>query len=240
MNAVENSTARKGWHDMGLKLGKPNVIIAVSAHWNTKGLHISTASENVQIYDMYGFPEKLYNVKYKPDGSPQLAEKMIKAFNGKAVADNTWGIDHGVWSVLCNMYPDADVPVVMVSTDTSASPESVYETGKVLSDFRNNGAMVIASGNIVHNLSLVNWDMKDGYAWADDFDKSVKDAILSGSFSVPVNYQSIDNYRYAVPSVDHYYPLIAALGAADRNDKITIWNEYRELGSMSMTSYLFE
>jgi len=240
MNAIGKNRARGSWKKMGEKLGKPKVIIAISAHWATQGLYVRTAADNPQVYDMYGFPNELYEVQYTPVGFPEYAGRVIELLDGMAEEKNDWGIDHGVWSILSNMYPDADVPVVCVSTDTAADPAAQFETGKRLRTLREEGAMILASGNIVHNLSMVNWDMDTGYSWADVFDETIKDAIRSKNFTVPLEYEKIEGWRKAIPTNEHYYPLLVALGAADRDDTVTVWNDYRELGSMSMTSYLFE
>lgn len=240
MNAIGNNRARTGWKKMGEQLGKPKVIIAVSAHWATHGTFVRTAPDNPQINDMYGFPPELYEVKYSPANSPAYAQEVLRRLDGIAKEANTWGIDHGVWSILSNMYPDADVPVVMVSTDVDASPEQLFEIGKRLAPLRDEGALIVASGNVVHNLRRVNWNMDDGYDWANEFDERIRDAILTGHKDVPVKYKFITNYKLAIPTVEHYDPLLVALGATTDKDKATVWNEYRELGSMSMTSYLWE
>ena len=240
MNAIENSPARAGWKKMGKKLEKPGVILAVSAHWATEGTFVRTADTNRQIYDMYGFPEELYEVKYAPAGSPEYAGKVLNLLEGAAKPDNSWGIDHGVWSILCNMYPEADIPVVMISINVSASPDQLFETGRKLQPLRNEGAMILASGNVVHNLRMVNWDMQDGYEWADSFDTAIRDAILSGNPSIPLGFREIPDVQKAVPTVEHYAPLLVALGAVSETDSAAVFNEYRELGSMSMTSYVWE
>lgn len=240
LNAIGENRARTGWKEMGRRLGKPRVIIAVSAHWATRGTKVRTAEDNPQINDMYGFPKELYEVNYSPANAPEVAEKVLNLLEGIAQEDNTWGIDHGVWSILSNMYPDADVPVVMVSTDITASPEELYEIGRRLRPLREDGAMMIASGNVVHNLRRVDWSMENGFDWADTFDIRIRDAILSGHPEVAVNYESIPDYRLSIPTVEHYDPLLVALGAVTEDDKAEVWNEYRELGSMSMTSYLWQ
>lgn len=239
MNAIGENRAREGWSRLGETIGRPEVIVAVSAHWATRGLRVRTDAENRQIYDMYGFPDELYRVRYSPAGSPEFAANALELLGSGAAADNSWGIDHGVWTVLCSMYPDAGIPVVMVSTDMSAGARAQFETGRKLAALREQGAMILASGNVVHNLGLVNWGMDGGYPWADGFDEAVRDAILAGNFRAPAEYSSIPDAGKAVPTAEHYYPLLAALGAADAGDRVSVWNEYRELGSMSMTSYLF-
>lgn len=240
MNAIGDNPARRGWQAEGLRLRKPSVIIALSAHWMTRGLCVRTAEDNPQINDMYGFPKALYEVRYEPKGSPAYAARALELLGGQARADNSWGIDHGAWAVLCNMYPDADVPVVMVSTDITAAPETLYEIGQKLRPLREEGALIVASGNVVHNLRLVGWDMAGGYPWADAFDGAIRDAIVSGQFEIPVRYTKLADSRLAVPTAEHYDPLLTALGAAEQTDRVRVWNDYRELGSMSMTSYTFE
>lgn len=239
MNAIGTGSARKSWQELGRTLGRPEVIIAVSAHWATDGLFVRRSGTNPQINDMYGFPEELYEVEYRPAGSVEYADLTLEALAGRAAVSNDWGVDHGVWSVLVNMYPEADVPVVMVSTDMSADAEAQFETGRKLSALRSRGAMIFASGNVVHNLSMVNWNMDSGYAWADRFDAEIHSAVAAGDNRIPVEFESLADHEKAVPTKEHYYPLLTALGAA-ADDEAAVWNDYRELGSMSMTSYLWK
>jgi len=238
MNAIGDNRARDGWRAAGEKLGKPPVIIAISAHWTTRGLFVRRAEDNPQINDMYGFPKALYDVHYEPAGSIAYADKVLDCLGDMAAVNNEWGIDHGVWSILNTMYPDADVPVVMISTDASASPEAQFEVGRRLKPLRDDGAMILASGNVVHNLRRVDWDMDTGYDWADRFDETIRDAIISRHFDTPVNFKDIPDWSKAVPTIEHYYPLLTALGAADESGNVEVFNDYRELGSMSMTSYI--
>ena len=238
MNAIGDNPSRKAWREMGAKLGKPTAIVAVSAHWTTQGVCVRRADDNPQIYDMYGFPQELYDVKYEPRGSVELADKVLQLVKG-ARADNTWGMDHGAWSVLCNMYPDADMPVVMMSVDAMANPERLFETGQQLASLRDEGVMIVCSGNVVHNLRMVNWRMRNGFDWADKFDEAIKQLIQDHRWHEVVEYRQLNDNRMAIPTTEHFYPLLVALGAASPTDPITVWNEYRELGSMSMTSYVF-
>lgn len=239
MNAIGENRARDGWKKMGKELGQPKFIAAVSSHWMTEGLCVRRSDENPQIFDMYGFPDELYQIHYEPAGSTMLADRVLEALNGTASVNNDWGIDHGIWSVLCNMYPKADIPVIMISTDTTASPKEQYETGKKLAQLRDEGALILASGNIVHNLGMVSWGSDHGYEWAENFDRTIKAAVLTHQFDIPVNYQALPNASKAVPTSEHYNPFLVALGAASADDQVTVWNDYRELGSMSMTSYRF-
>lgn len=208
--------------------------------WATNALHVRTAADNRQINDMYGFPAELYQVHYAPAGSTEYANKVLDLLGSSVTPDNSWGIDHGIWSVLSNMYPEADVPVVMLSVNVKAGAEEQYEIGKKLAGLRQEGVMIFASGNVVHNLQMVNWEMDNGYDWAENFDRYIRDAILAGNPEAVVQYDKITRSSYAVPTTEHFYPLLTALGAVLPEDKVTVWNEYCELGTMSMTSYLFE
>ena len=187
---------------------------------------------------MYGFPQELYDLRYEPKGDPVLADRVATLLG--ASPDASWGIDHGVWSILCNMYPACDVPVVMVSTDVTATPAKLYKMGKKLGTLRDEGYAILASGNVVHNLGKVGWDMQDGYPWADAFDKEIEQAVCGGNHQKVMDYTSIAGSRLAVPTPEHFLPLIVALGAVREDDKATTFNAYRELGSMSMTSFLWK
>ena len=156
------------------------------------------------------------------------------------MVNNDWGIDHGVWSVLSNMYPGADVPVVMVSVNRNLTPLEQFEIGKRLEPLRGDGALIIGSGNIVHNLGMVDWRMDDGYDWAYKFDSDIKSTILKGDFEKIVNYNDLEFSELAIPTPDHFYPLLNILGAVSKEEDVKIFNNVCELGSMFMTSYIFE
>ena len=237
MNAIENNPWSETWERIGMSIPRPDVIIAVSAHWCTDGQKVRTAPDNPQIYDMYGFPPELYELKYAPAGHPAFAEK-IEHLTG-AEADNSHGIDHGVWSVLCRMFPNADIPVVMMSTDVTASPEKLYETGKRMRELRKDGALIVASGNVVHNLALCDYRKECGYGWTDKFDSLVKDIMLSKDRMRITEYEELPYAERAAESDEHFRPLVYAAGASDENDYVEVWNDDRTLGALSMTSYTF-
>lgn len=240
MNAIDENPARSKWRELGQELEKPDIIIALSAHWMSRGkTYVRKSSTNPQINDMYGFPRQLYEIRYEPAGSPAFADNVLNRLGDCAEVNNDWGIDHGVWSVLSNLFPDADIPVVMVSTDLDMSPEGFYEMGCKLAPLRKEGALLFASGNVVHNLRLVDSQNPAGYPWAENFDETIKRAVLSGDFETVLHYGTIEGSRNAVPTPEHFSPLLAALGASDPGDRVTVWNDYRELGSLSMTSYTF-
>ena len=239
LNAIADNDIRRGWQEMGKRLGRPRAILAVSAHWFTYGRWVRTAAHNPQINDMYGFPDELYAVHYAPAGAPDVAARALDLLGGVATGTEDWGVDHGVWSVLSNMYPEADVPVVMVSCDGDAAPEDHLEVGRRLAALRDEGVMIVASGNVVHNLRAVDWDKSDGFAWANDFDDRVRDLILARDSDSIVRYTQLAGWQRAIPTPDHFLPLLTALGAARDDDEVVVWNQIRELGSMSQTSYLF-
>lgn len=240
MNAIEDNTFRKSWTEMGKYLGKPKAILGISAHWQSDDLKVSTSRQYRQIYDMYGFPDKLYQVEYHPVGEPAYAQRAIDLLGSRVSVDNEWGIDHGIWSVLVNMYPDADVPVVMMSVAIRQTAQKQFETGRMLRQLRDEGVLILASGNVVHNLSLINWNLDGGYDWAYQFDGYIKRSILDKQYQNVIHYQQNAAHEKAFRTVEHYYPLLNALGAVADDDTVTVWNESCMLGSMSMTSYLFE
>lgn len=241
MNAVEDSRFSRGWEQLGRELPRPKAILAVSAHWYTHGWLVNDAAVPETIYDMYGFPQALYDVRYPAPGSPEVAARVRELASPNVRSDDGWGIDHGVWSVLHRMFPAADVPVVELSVNGDASPEEHFALGRELSGLRDEGVMILGSGNVVHNLALVDWASNGGYAWADEFDAWVRDHILARDFAPVVAYREVgEDAARAVPTPEHFLPLPVVLGTVRDDDSIRVTNDGRELGSMSMTSYLFE
>ena len=240
MNAIEDNEARRSWERLGKMLPRPKAIIGVSAHWMTDHPSVRNAEDNPKIDDMYGFPKELYEIKYSPKGSPEFAQKIIEKLGDKVKVDNSWGMDHGMWTVMVNMYPDGDIPLTMLSIDMTAEPKDLYEIGKAISQLREEGALIIGSGNVVHNLRMVAWDKPGhGFDWADSFDEYIFNAIKNKDHDKVINFRDHEFADRAVPSVDHYYPLLVALGASREDDQIFVWNAYRDLGSLSMTSYIW-
>ena len=237
-NAIGDNPARRGWIDLGKKLEKPKAILSISAHWMVTSPVVRRSEENPQVYDFYGFPQALYEVKYTPKGDLSVAERVVDLVPG-CVVDNTWGLDHGAWSVLASIFPDADVPVVPFGVDNRATPRELFEIGQALKPLRDEGVMIVASGNVVHNLRRVDWGSASGFDWADAFDKKIGDFIKEKDFDGVIDYRLLPEAPLAVPTPDHFYPLFYALGAVDQDDSVEVFNDYRELGSMSMTSYLF-
>lgn len=240
MNAIEDNGYSRAWIALGKTLPKPKAILSVSAHWFGRGTKVNDTPTPAMIYDMYGFPEELYQLKYPAPGSPDLAHRTRALIGDFVTVDNNWGIDHGTWSVLNRIFPKADVPIVQLSVNAMLSPAEHYAIGQKLRPLRDEGVFVFASGNIVHNLSRVDWRMKDGQPWAEEFDRYVHDAILSRAHEKVIAYDQFgEPAELSVPSMDHFAPLFYALGASDADDTIQVVNADCTLGSMSMTSYLF-
>lgn len=240
MNAIERNAFSERWEALGSELPRPEAILAVSAHWFVRGTRVNTSPAPRMIYDMYGFPDELYRVQYPCPGSPKIARTVKELLGDTVRADNTWGLDHGVWSVLKHMFPDADVPVVSLSVDAEAPPERHYALGKRLLPLREQGVLLVASGNIVHNLAKVNWNSTGGYAWADEFDAYIQRRILERNDDDVIHYERAGaSAYYAFTTPDHFFPLLYALGARDEQDGAHVINDARVLGSLSMTGYLF-
>jgi 4,5-DOPA dioxygenase extradiol len=242
MNAIESNKYSQGWKELGTRIKKPDAILSVSGHWFTKGTKITDAPKPKPVYDMYGFPEDLYRVVYRPDGAPELAHETVSLIqSAKVEIDNSWGIDHGTWAVLCRMFPEADIPVYQLSVDAGVSAETHYNIGREIACLREKGVMIFGSGNVVHNLMRVNWDMSDGYPWAVEFDDYIKDKVVAGKYDEVLNYTKAgSSASLAFSTPDHFNPLLYVLGASHKDDKLTILNDSCTLGALSMTCYLFE
>lgn len=242
MSAIENNEFTKVWEQLGKRIPRPKAVLAISAHWTTKGIKTQSAAQPKQIYDMYGFPKELYNLKYQVQGDAALTTWLQTNIHTVPISiDDSWGIDHGTWAVLCKIYPAADIPVVQLSVDISASPAQLYKIGQELRKLRKQGILIFASGDVVHNLRHIDWNQEKGFDWADAFDMYIRDRILARDDEAVVNYTAFgEAARLACPTPEHFYPLLYVLGAAAPDDKITIFNDARTMGSLSMTGYLWE
>jgi len=240
MNAIEDNTFSREWRNVAARMPKPKAILSISAHWVTEGNRVNNLEQPKTVYDMYGFPQELYELVYTPPGSPELANQVISILGENTAIDNRWGIDHGTWSVLTHMFPDADVPVVQLSIDANATMEEQVQIGQKLKALRDQGVLILGSGNVVHNLALINWDNPEGEPWANEFDNYIKKNIQDRRFD------KVADYRLAGPSsnkafytTEHFVPLLVVLGSSIPEDSIHIFNDQCIMGSMSMTSYLF-
>lgn len=240
MNTLEHNRYTQMWHDVGVAIGKPRAIVAVSAHWYINATAVTAMTRPKTIHDFYGFPDELFAVQYPAPGAPDVAHEIAEVVKPTWVGmdADSWGIDHGTWSVLHHMYPDADVPVVQLSIDATKDLDYHVGLGEALAPLRAQGILFVCSGNVVHNLRSVDWGKPDdGFVWAHDFDEAVRD-VMSTS---PGNIGSVlsrESYRNAVPTPDHFIPLLYLCGlarAAGATAKMLIGGY--AYGSLSMTSY---
>ena len=242
MNAIEDNDYSRTWQSLAKRIPRPEVILSISAHWYTKGTKIMNEEKPETIYDMYGFPKELYEIVYNSPGSPSTAKIVKDMISKETEYDNSWGIDHGTWSILVHMYPDRDIPVFQISIDADAPPEVHYKIGEELKSLREDGVLIFGTGNVVHNLRLVDWHKgSKGFDWAYEFDDYIHENILKGNHNNIIKYAELGEIaKLAVPTPDHFYPLLYALGASDKKDKVSIFNKSCELGSLTMTGYLWE
>jgi 4,5-DOPA dioxygenase extradiol len=241
MNAIEENEFVMGWRNVAETIPKPYSILCISAHWETIGTFITAAEKPLTIHDFGGFPGELYDVQYPANGNSSLAIE-IKERIGKSAAnlDFIRGLDHGCWCVLKHMYPDADIPVIQLSLDYNKDARQHYELAGSLNFLREKEVLIIGSGNMVHNLSLVAWDKLNdyyGYEWAKDASNKMKEFILKGEYDRLIDYKKQGGaFDLAIPSPDHFLPLLYVLALKENKDKITIFNDKPVGGSLTMTS----
>lgn len=238
MNAIEESPFAKAWKEEALTIPRPKAILSVSAHWETNGSRVTVMESPRTIHDFYGFPQELFQVLYPAPGSPELANRVVELLGEAGVkTDKSWGLDHGTWSVLRRMYPDADVPVVQLSLDRKKSPHEHVEMAKLLQPLRDEGILVIGSGNIVHNLSLIRWQDETPYPWALEFNALATGLILAGDMDKLADYSSLgETARLSIPTNEHYLPLLYTLSLRTTEDPVSFFADQVVLGSISMQS----
>ncbi len=242
MNAIEENEFVAGFRNIGKEISKPYAILCISAHWETKGTFVTAMQKPATIHDFGGFPQALFDVQYPAPGSPELA-KETKSIVKKTIVslDDKWGLDHGAWSVIKHLYPNADVPVIQMSLDYNQPPQYHYELAKELSSLRNKGVLIIGSGNMVHNLGLMAWDKLNSdnfsFDWALEASDKMKKLILNGDHSQLINYRSQGkSFDLAIPTPEHYLPLLYTLALKEENEKIRLFNDKAVAGSLTMTS----
>lgn len=238
MNALQDNEFTQAWTELGRRLPPPRAILAISAHWETKGVLITAAERQRTIHDFYNFPAALYAERYDAPGEPALAKQIEAMLAPYARADlDGWGLDHGTWSVLKFMYPDADIPVIQLSMDIRLSQAGHYQVGKALAALRDQGVLIFGSGNIVHNLRLFDRSATQGADWAIRFNDAVKDRVASGDHEALVDYLSLPEGKLAVPEPEHYQPLLYVLATQQEGEPVEILTDV-VTGSLSMTSVL--
>lgn len=240
MTAITDGPERRAWQALGRALPRPRAILAVTAHWETQGrTHVTGEAQPRTIHDFRGFPQELYDIRYPAPGSPELANRVIALLGeDRAQADTSWGFDHGAWGVVQPMFPAADIPMVAMSLNRSLDAEAHFAAGRALSPLRDEGVLIVASGNIIHNLSL--WREAAGTQpdWAIDFRARTSAAILAGDDAALLHFTAEDrSAALAINSGEHYLPLLYALGARRPGDGTALFNDTLD-GALSMTSVL--
>ena len=245
MNAIEENEFVSAFKKLGKELVRPNMILCISAHWETKGTFVTAMQNPPTIHDFGGFPQALFDVQYPAPGSPELAQETKSIITKTEVGlDDKWGLDHGAWSVIKHLYPNADIPVIQMSIDYSQPAKYHYELAKEISSLRQKGVLIIGSGNIVHNLRMVDWKkLNEVYAfdWATEANEKMKSHILSGDHQKLIDFKSQGKaFDLAIPTPEHYLPLLYTLALKEENEKITLFNDKAIGGSLSMTSLKIE
>jgi 4,5-DOPA dioxygenase extradiol len=240
MNAIEDNEFSRGWRELGEQLPRPRAILCVSAHWETRGSFICSTPKPETIHDFYGFPPALFAVQYPATGDPLLAAGISAEVKYKPVLqDDNWGLDHGCWSVLARMFPDADIPVLQLSLDHYLDPEGHYRLAKELTFLRKRGVLVMGSGNLVHNLGMYDFhNPGKQYDWALSVNDTMKKHILENNFSALTAPEKMGSaFSLAAPSLEHYLPMLYALALREQDENLRFFND-KVMSSMSMTSFV--
>lgn len=242
MNAIEENEFTAGFRKLGSEVPRPQAILCISAHWETRGTQVTAMEHPPTIHDFGGFPKALFDVQYPAPGSPELAAETKRLLTGTEVAlDRQWGLDHGAWSVVKHIYPNADVPIIEMSLDQRLRPEQHYALAQQIASLRDRGVLVIGSGNMVHNLRKVAWDKlnTDGYAfdWALEARAKMNGFILNGDHRALVDYHAQGSaFELAIPTPEHYLPLLYALALKQKGEEVSLFNDKAVGGSLTMTS----
>ena len=243
MNALLENQYTRSWARIGEQLPRPKAVLCVSAHWYFPATAVTFSVKPRTIHDFGGFPQELYQVEYPAPGSHELASRVQDLLAPTTVElDERWGFDHGTWSVLCHVFPQADVPVVQLSIDETKPPEYHYEIGKRLSPLRDEGVFIIGSGNIVHNLHTYAWGRQpvEPFDWAIRFEKQARDLLLDGDYAPLVAYETLGrDAMLSVPTPEHYLPLLYVLAVSQKGEEVSFPVEGVDGGSVSMLAVQF-
>ncbi|WP_292009507.1 4,5-DOPA dioxygenase extradiol [Chryseobacterium sp.] len=242
MNAIEDNMFTRGFESIGKTLPKPRAILCISAHWETKGTFVTAMENPKTIHDFGGFPQALFDIQYPAPGSPDLALETKNLIASTEVElTKEWGLDHGCWTVVKFLYPNADIPVIEMSMDYTKDPEYHYALGKELSALRRKGVLIVGSGNTIHNLRMVAWDKMStpgfGFDWAIAANEKIKQLVQDGDHQSLINYQKLGReFQLSIPTPEHYHPLLYILGLQEKDEKVTIFNDALVAGSLNMMS----
>ncbi|TGM87596.1 4,5-DOPA dioxygenase extradiol [Leptospira bouyouniensis] len=245
MNAIEENEFVEGLRGLSSSIPKPKAILVISAHWLTDGTFVTAMERPPTIHDFGGFPKALFDVEYPAPGDPMLAKQVQSLVKTQTVKlDYEWGLDHGTWSVIKHIYPKADVPIVQLSMDYKNSPEQHFLLAKELVPLRSQGILIIASGNIVHNLRMVAWDRLNevyGFDWAIEVNQKVKDWITTKDIESLLSIRSKGKeFEWAIPTTEHYFPLLYTVGTRLESDSVSFFNDKPVAGALTMTSFRFD
>lgn len=244
MNGIEDNDFSRNWAQLGKEIPLPKAVLVVSAHWLTTGTHITAMEHPRTIHDFGGFPQELFDVQYPAAGNPELATEVAQLITTTDVhLNHDWGLDHGAWTVVRHMYPEANIPVLQLSIDYFKPPQYHYNLAKQLQILRKKGVLILGSGNMIHNLRMLDWKNIDtpnfGFDWAIELNEVLKKNIVEYNHKQLIDYQSMGKgIEMAVPTPDHYYPLLYALGLQEKTEDITFFNDRLVGGSLNMTSVI--
>lgn len=242
MNAIEENEFVTGFRNIGRQIRKPNAILCISAHWETRGTFVTAMKNPPTIHDFGGFPKALFDVQYPAPGSPELADEVSQMVKKTQVGmDTSWGLDHGAWTVIKHLYPNADVPVIQMSIDYGQGPQYHYDLARELAVLRQKGVLIVGSGNMVHNLGMVAWDRLNdasyGYDWALEAREKMNTYIQSGDHQSLIQYTAQGKaFQLAIPTPEHYLPLLYTLGLQQKDEEVALFNDKAIAGSLTMTS----
>jgi 4,5-DOPA dioxygenase extradiol len=246
MNAIEENEFVTGFRTAEKGIRKPSAILVISAHWETKGTFVTAMKQPRTIHDFGGFPKALFDVQYPAPGHPELARETKSIIKRTDVGlDENWGLDHGAWSVVKHLYPKADIPVLQLSIDYTQGAQYHYDLARELASLRNKGVLIIGSGNMVHNLGMVAWDKLNesgyGFDWALEAREKMNNFILTDNHKALINFKSQGKaFDLAIPSPEHYLPLLYVLGLKNENESVSLFNDKAVAGSLTMTSVKIE
>ena len=239
LNAIEDNEFHRAWSRLGSQLPWPAAVLCVSAHWETDGPAVTSGAAPATIHDFGGFPPELFAVQYPAPGAPTLAARVAELLGGEVTPDGTRGLDHGAWSVLRAMYPDADVPVVQLSLDRGRTPEEHQQLGRALLPLRDEGVLVLGSGNVVHNLGLLQWNLPAGFDWARRFHERVKATLVAGGGAALAHPRELGpEAELAIPTAEHFLPLLYVDALRRQGESVALLTDRVVLGSISMLSVL--
>lgn len=242
MNGIEDNEFSRSWSKYGKEIPQPKAVLVVSAHWLTNGTYVTAMDNPKTIHDFGGFPKELFDVQYPAKGSLEVAQDTQKIITSTNVhLDHDWGLDHGTWTVVRHMYPNADIPVLQLSIDYNKPASYHYNLAKELLQLRRKGVLIIGSGNMVHNLRMVAWDKLNvdnyGFDWTQEMNSIFKEKITKGDHQALIEYEKLNKAALmAIPTPDHYYPMLYALALQTSNDTVEFFNDKAVGGSLTMTS----